>query len=712
MKTTLLAFAFGVSLIAQGQLVNGGFEEWDEITFDHPVGPEIPFTSSNFETVYLGGDASVFQVSGFADSWMRVESSLVNDEAIGGYAIWGNPPQGDDLLFTGGFPFNDANATGIVCDLNYDINPASPGFLIVQFQFEGVPVGGGNIGPGTYFFPISGEEVGFQQTEFLFDPPIGVSVDQCVIGFASNNLVDDEAEIFPDDFLEVNNLAFLNSDATIPGGDFEEWTPVESFFLPVGWVSLDAFFLNLYERTEDAYSGSYAMKMNTIQVGEEILAAFVAQGAPTEEGFIPNIPVEEGFMGFSFQYKYEIEQEDEAFAIFFMSENENPVPDDVIFWGTPLAPTDEYTFVTEDFTEILELVNINYVGVAFLSSWNTAGKGEETTAQAGSSLFLDDVTILYETDPCDIVVEIEQGSMLMLCPGETTVVSVEDNYETYQWYRQMMFGGEVELLDGETTNTLEVNDFDFSVYNVWCEVTFDDCVVESTTIGIDGWVFAPTVIASDITSICEGESTSIEALGASGTVAWYLNGSLIEGENSNPLTITEGGTYVASIFPTDCPETEISSGVGVTITVNPNPEPEIVGGDDGDLMTTLTYESYQWYINDELIEGATNQSIDIPGNGVYTVVVTDSNGCVGEANVTISRVSDLEGQPFEVYPNPAVNEIRVSKVNGHYEIFDLTGRMVEQGTLFDTAPVISIAHLAHGVYILNTPQGSVRFMKQ
>ncbi len=709
MRCIILMSMCWLATSSHGQLLNGGFENWQEITFDHPVGPETTFFSSNFETVYQGGAPSVFQVSGFADSWMRIESTEVNGQAIGGYAIWGNIPEGDDLLFTDGFAFSDASASGIICDLNYEINPLSPGFMIVQFKFEGSPVGAGNIGQGTYLFPISGDETGFQQTEFVFNPPLPPNIDECVIGFASNNLVDDEAEVFVGNFIEVNNLAFIGSEQTIPGGDFEEWMPVEPYYVPDDWFTIDAFLTNLYERTEDAVSGLYAMKMNTVLLDNVVVESFIAQGQPTEDGFLPSVPVEEGFVGYSFQYKYEVLQDDMAFAIFFMSEEENPNPEDVIFWGTELPPSSEYALVTEDLSFIVESFAVNYVGIAFVSSFN-GGKEGLTTPQVGSALYLDDVTLIYQQDPCDVAVEIEQGTQIMLCPDETLTLTLNGDFESYQWYKQGMFGGEAEAIENETESTLVVDAFNFSVFNVWCEVTFDECVVQSSTVGIDSWVFAPTVIASSVSSICEGESTELEAIGAAGTVTWFLNGQVIPNESDHVLVVSEPGTYTASIAPEVCPDVELFNGVGVPIVVHPNPNP-IIEFDGVTMSVQDGFQSYLWQFQGETLPGEEGSSIVPSGNGVYTVFVTDENGCTGEASEVVLTTDELLSTRLKVYPNPVGDVLRIEGLSGWYAIYDLTGRMVDESYAVNKRQEVDCSRLAVGTYLLRSENGAVKFVK-
>ncbi len=715
MRQIKLTGALLLALVsAKAQLINGGFEDWSPMpSYDVPVTSEQAFSNSNDLTYYFWDILSMYEVPGVNGSAMRVETTSNGVDTEPGFAVWGNPPDGDELLFSDGFAMTDNEVTGISCDLRYNINFSSPGFIIVQFKYEGVPAGEGSVGPGTYAFPLLGSQANFTAMNFTFDPPVAAQIDECVIGFASNNVLDDEPVFFVGNFIEVDNLAFIGSDVPIPGGDFDTWQPANEVLVPDGWNVPQFFHLNFVEQTPDAASGNYAVKLNSVAVGDQVLSSLVFQGEEVEGiGVLPTVPVNGELESVSFSYKYETSGDDLGFAVVVMSEIPNPAAEDLFFYGDFLQPTDTYEAVTFDLSWINDNADINYIAIAFISSYIDNGE-VGNTATDGSALFIDDVAINTITEPCDITVEIEQGAMLMLCPDETSIVSVPDEFESYQWYRQMMFGGEPELLDGETAHTLEINAFDFSVFNVWCEVAFDDCVVESTVIGIDSFVFVPTVIASTETSICEGESTTLEAIGAQGTVVWFQNGVELEGVNNPILTVTEPGNYLASIFPTDCPDTELSSGIGVIITVNPNPEPFLFV--DGNSVSVIggEYIAFEWFYEGEPVAGETGSSIPFQSDsgGLYEVIVTDVNGCQGSAQDVLFSVGESDREPFKVYPNPANEQLVVSALNGEYMIFDLTGRMVEHNSAFGTNVVISVSHLAPGTYLLNSGGATLRFQK-
>lgn len=73
--------------------------------------------------------------------------------------------------------------------------------------------------------------------------------------------------------------------------------------------------------------------------------------------------------------------------------------------------------------------------------------------------------------------------------------------------------------------------------------------------------------------------------------------------------------------------------------------------------------SYQWYLNNEAIAGATGQTLDISllENGIYSVEVT-ANGCTGRSADFVYLITENEtatDNNIALYPNPTSSEIVV-----------------------------------------------------
>lgn len=158
-----------------------------------------------------------------------------------------------------------------------------------------------------------------------------------------------------------------------------------------------------------------------------------------------------------------------------------------------------------------------------------------------------------------------------------------------------------------------------------------------------------------------------------------------------------------------------------TITVQSAPQPVIVLS-GGQLSTTATGISYQWFINDIEIINSDVSYITPSENGDYTVAVTYGNGCVSISepfNISNVGIEDVDNvSPIVVYPNPTKGETSISwGADQHVTQIILTDvfgkeifiREVNKGTqdfIFD------LTNYSLGVYHVNiiTESGSRRII--
>ncbi len=716
----LLIITFTVQAIfASGQLSNPGFESWTLLSdFDHPVVNGNSFISSNLETFYDFGILSCTEVAGVQGSAMRIETvETASQDTIIGYGIWGAPPAGEELLFEEGFSVTDQEITGISCDLRYEIDPSSSGFVIVQFKFQGAPAGAGNFGEGTYFFPVSGSQETFQNQTFTLNPGIGALIDECIIGFACNNLLNENTEPVPGNFLEVDNVTFTGSEDIVPGGNLNEWTPFTPLLVPDGWVTSANPMVPFVEQSEDAAEGSFAMQLRTLEFDGDVTAAIATQGIQPGSEFTPAQELPEGFYGWSFQYKYLTENTDTAAVLIAMSEDPNPDPENTVFHFEPLLADAAFSEVTIDFTALTEQLDLNYFAIAIVSSWEDNGIPDGNVPQVNSTLLVDDFQeLILGDDPCIFDVAIEQGNEVILCPGESSALSVPDDYDAYQWYREPTFGGGAEELSGEITSLLSIDVENFALYNVWCEVTLDECTEASAPTVIDSYVFVPTTIASNVTEACAPETVTLEALGAEGEVTWLQNGFEITGENSNPIEIDETGSYVAVIYPELCPNYGISSGLGVGVTIFPEPEPELIFQNGQISIENGPFDEISWLLNGiSYSNGEFDGQSEITPNtdGAFTVEVLDPNGCEAVSDpFMFTGVSELR-TTVTLAPNPTMRFLEVqSNVPGTCELRDISGRLVSAKALDAMSHHFDLIDVARGVYLLQMHGRTYRVIKQ
>ncbi len=147
-----------------------------------------------------------------------------------------------------------------------------------------------------------------------------------------------------------------------------------------------------------------------------------------------------------------------------------------------------------------------------------------------------------------------------------------------------------------------------------------------------------------------------------------------------------------------------------------------------DLFTTITidefqlsttggpFESYQWYLNGAIIEGATSDVYNVSENGDYTVVVTDDYGCSFTSDVyrVTNYPTRIEGiavlkEQIGVYPNPVQSRIAVkAPVLLSLSLFNIEGKSLFRN---EKSNVIDISTLAKGMYLLRIEDQEGNFIK-
>ena len=191
-------------------------------------------------------------------------------------------------------------------------------------------------------------------------------------------------------------------------------------------------------------------------------------------------------------------------------------------------------------------------------------------------------------------------------------------------------------------------------------------------------------IPTTLTSVCDDESNpalqngsypfdtstfqSTILGGQTGMIVKYFDGSgnLMPSPLPNPFISNSQNITVEVINPlnSNCVATRI-----IQLVVNPVPEIELLGDElicnDNPLFTkvinagllnqnTITNFTYQWFLNGIIIPTGTNYNLTVNTEGIYTVEVTNSNGCKRTRTITATAsnqaiidniiVNDLVGE--------------------------------------------------------------------
>jgi hypothetical protein len=121
-------------------------------------------------------------------------------------------------------------------------------------------------------------------------------------------------------------------------------------------------------------------------------------------------------------------------------------------------------------------------------------------------------------------------------------------------------------------------------------------------------------------------------------------------------------------------------------------------------LSTGSYSTYQWFKNGVIIAGATTSVYIYSTPGVYTVRVSDGNGCQAtSAPYTVtdggtSGIAETGITTVSVYPNPATSVLHIeASAIVHVMVMTADGRTLMH---VNDAREINISDLASGMYMI------------
>lgn len=202
-----------------------------------------------------------------------------------------------------------------------------------------------------------------------------------------------------------------------------------------------------------------------------------------------------------------------------------------------------------------------------------------------------------------------------------------------------------------------------------------------------------TIDISDIslgndTSICNGQSLVLNA-GNFNSYIWNT------GEITDTIQITQSGIYSVTVSNTN------GCNLVDTIQVALDSIDIFLGNDtlicNGDVinLNAGNFETYEWNT------GETTQSITVNSTGLYSVEVTNSNGCIGSSSIIVFvddclSVKNPKSDNYQIYPNPTTGFVSV-RIEGDFKI-EIINKLGE--VVFSTNKnSFNLSSLPFGVYL-------------
>lgn len=294
--------------------------------------------------------------------------------------------------------------------------------------------------------------------------------------------------------------------------------------------------------------------------------------------------------------------------------------------------------------EIVPTITGDITGITYLWSTgettptitvNTSGN-YDLEITVGPCVVSDTIAISIAENP-----DIELGEDFQSCFDESPILDASpSNYDptlaTYEW----SLNG--TIIVGETNALL----FALEPGNYSVTVTVDECTAQDS-IEISPSNDIMISLGEDFES-CFDQETMLDASPSNydpalATYQWSINGSVIPNETMPTLSITESGTYSVLVTIGACSETDsivISGRDDLLVTVN---EDFKTCPDEVQTLTAVTSETdvtYQWYLNGDVVVGATDSVLEVAipsntvGEQIYSVTIS-AGDCSGSDDVSV-----------------------------------------------------------------------------
>ncbi|MBL0102579.1 MAG: T9SS type A sorting domain-containing protein [Bacteroidetes bacterium] len=121
------------------------------------------------------------------------------------------------------------------------------------------------------------------------------------------------------------------------------------------------------------------------------------------------------------------------------------------------------------------------------------------------------------------------------------------------------------------------------------------------------------------------------------------------------------------------------------------------------------FVSYEWYFNNQLLQGVNSYYCPVPVSGDYSAIVTDANGC-NQTVVFLGLVSSVSQNEIQstinIFPNPASDILTIENLNKNnpvisIEIINQTRQKIRSHNGSSENRInLSVNNLANGIYTL------------
>ncbi len=333
-----------------------------------------------------------------------------------------------------------------------------------------------------------------------------------------------------------------------------------------------------------------------------------------------------------------------------------------LYSGNDATGTPEYVFTSQ-------LVPSQAVEIQGSDAYLKFVTGNGSTANGWSFDWCGRAAFAFSTDT------------LQLCTGESVLFDDLPDAGSYNWTGDHDFSC-------EDCRSPEVTFFQSGEITVNIANT-PACVQEVTGYAeVFSSPDVPALSAGPEVSFCEGESVLLEITNSlDASLRWLQNGTAMNADDETEIVINQSGTYqVRAISEEGCESiSDEVEAIAHSLPAEPDITLTLAGeGAEKNRLEASAATAYQWYFEDEPIEGATEQQYEPMHAGDYRVRVYNDAGCnmISElfAYETTSLFQTEMLFDISIHPNPAEGllQIQTQSAAKDYRVglVDMSGREV------------------------------------
>jgi hypothetical protein len=190
------------------------------------------------------------------------------------------------------------------------------------------------------------------------------------------------------------------------------------------------------------------------------------------------------------------------------------------------------------------------------------------------------------------------------------------------------------------------------------------------------------------------------------------------GFDANNRYFVGGKISTLDVATFNCVPTDSNRGLFLAVfTEEPAlvPQPSIVVSGSTLTASPVFGGDIQWYLNNEIILNANDQTYVALETGVYSVEFSYPDGCEGTASsdttsVTVTSIVNAEKLGLSVYPIPTSNVLTISSPkNEIVTVYDMLGNVISIFRIPAGTSSLNTSEFASGIYFLKTATSTVKF---